>query len=190
MVRYDAPKDTPGAVELFTKARANDSTAVDQVREMIREQKWTDWIGDLGQQATRQLIHTAAGGDAVWATGITEKVTALMNELLGDNPTVLEELLVRRVVNGWVAVHALELELTIRPPLDQRSKEHLDRAMTRSQKRYCESIRELARVRRIQAPQLLTQLNVVADRAIVATGPLPTEGASKLLAESRGNGQE
>ena len=41
--------------------------------------------------------------------------------MLGPDPTPLDRLLVRRVVNGWVAVHVLELELAIHPPADPRA---------------------------------------------------------------------
>ena len=77
------------------------------------------------------------------------------------------ELLVRRVVNGWLAVHALELELTVRAPVDARDRAHLDVALSRAQKRYTEAIRELARVRRLQAPAILAQLNVAATQTVV-----------------------
>ena len=86
---------------------------------------------------------------------------------LGENPTVLEELLVRRVTNGWVTVHALELELTLRVPSDARDRAHLDAALTRAQKRYTEAIRELARVRKLQAPAIRAQLNVAATQTVV-----------------------
>src|SRR6185503_4300464 len=107
-----------------------------------------------------QLAWMACGGDRAWDAGITQKANALHNELLGEKPSVLERLLARRVVNGWLAVHALELELTLRPPPDARDRAHLDAALTRAQKRYTEAIRELARVRRLQAPTILAQLNV------------------------------
>jgi hypothetical protein len=65
---------------------------------------------------------------------------------------------VRRVVNGWLAVHLLELELTVRAPTDLKAREHLDRALTRAQKRFAEAVRELARVRALGAPALVTRL--------------------------------
>ena len=101
---------------MFAKARAGAAVAVERVRAMVRERDWVGWLGGLGRQATRQLVYKAAGGDAVWEFGITEKANAMHRELLGPNPSVLETLLARRVVNGWVAGHALELELTLRRP--------------------------------------------------------------------------
>jgi hypothetical protein len=91
----------------------------------------------------------------------------------------LEELLVRQVVNGWIATHALELELTIRPPLDPKSREYLDRALTRAQKRMTDAARELARVRRLALPVVLTQINV-ADKQLVGTPTAPPGLPPKL----------
>jgi hypothetical protein len=170
VVQYDAPANDAEAVSVFAQARAGDADARGRVGALIRDRKWVDWIGDLGRQATRQLVHRAAGGDAVWAAGITEKAGALLRELLGENPSVLEELLARRVVNSWVATHALELELTVRPPADAKDREYLDRALSRAQKRFAEAAGELARVRRLQAPRLVAQLNVAAQTIVNAGG--------------------
>jgi hypothetical protein len=170
LVKYDAPADDAAAVEVFAKARAGDPAAREKVRELIVSRDWVVWVGDLARQATCQLIDRAAGGDPVWAAGLNEKADALRKGLLGENPSVLEDLLARRVVNGWVTTHALELESAVRPPLDPKSRDHLDRALSRAQKRYAEAIRELARVRRLQAPRLLNQLNVVANQAVVNAG--------------------
>jgi hypothetical protein len=165
LVRYTAPDDDAVAVELFAKARAGDETARDQVHALIRDRNWVSWLGDLGRQATGQLICAAAGGDAVWEAGITEKANALRAQLLGPNPSVLEELLVRRVVNGWVAVHTLELELTIRRPANPRDREYLDRALTRAQKRFTEAAGALARVRRLAVVAVLAAIPVETPAA-------------------------
>ena len=170
VVNYTAPANDAEAVELFAKARAGDADARNRVAVLIRERKWVSWIGDLGRQATRQLIWHVSGGDPVWEAGIVEKANALRAELLGEKPTVLEELLVRRVVNGWIATHALELELTVRPPADAKTREHLDRALSRAQKRLTEATRELARVRRLQAPTIRAQLRLVGDFDEPASG--------------------
>ncbi len=168
LVRYTAPAGDAEAVAVFAKARDGDADARQRVAALVRERKWIDWLGDLGRQATHQLIYKAAGGDPVWEAGIVEKANALCAELLGAAPTVLEELLVRRVVNGWVTTHALELALTLRPPPDARGREHLDKALTRAQKRFAEAARELARVRKLQTPTVVAQLNIAAAQTVVA----------------------
>ena len=73
----------------------------------------------------------------------------------------------RRVLIGWIAIHALELELTVRPPTDARSRESLDKSLSRAQRRYLEAIRERARVRRLQAPRPVIRVKVVTSQAVV-----------------------
>ncbi len=167
LLAYDAPAGDAEAVALFAKARAGDADALAQVHALIRARQWVDWIGNLGRQATHQLITTAASGDPVWEAGMREKSNTLRDELLGPNPSALEELLVRRVVNGWLATHFLELELTLRPPTDRRDRAYLDSALSRAQKRFTDAARELARVRRLRAPAILAQLNLATTQTVV-----------------------
>ena len=66
----------------------------------------------------------------------------------------------------------MELELTVRPPVEARDRAHLDAALSRAQKRMAEAVGELARVRRLQAPKILAQVNVAAAQTVVnADGP-------------------
>lgn len=181
LVNYTAPTEDAEAVELFAKARAGDAGAQDRIHALIRERKWLDWLGDIGRQATRQLVWRASGGDPVWEAGIAQKANALRDQLLGENPTVLEVLLARRVVNGWLAIHTLELELTLRPPAEARDRAHLDRALSRAQKRMTEAVRELARVRRLQAPAILAQLNLAATQTVVNAAVVPPAAAPPAL---------
>lgn len=160
LVNYHAPKDDPEAVEVFAKARAGDAAAKARIGALIRERRWVDWIGDIARQGTRQLVWNASAGDPAWEAGMTEKVKALLAELLGESPSVLEELLARRVVNNWLTTHAVELEQTLRRPSDPKARDYLDRALTRAQKRLTDAVRELARVRRLEAPRLLAKLSV------------------------------
>lgn len=181
LVNYTAPAGDPEAVELFAKARAGDAGAQDRIHALIRERKWLDWLGDIGRQATRQLVWRASGGDPVWEAGMAQKANALRDQLLGENPSVLEVLLARRVVNGWLATHTLELEMTLRPPAEARDRAHLDRALSRAQKRMTEAVRELARVRRLQAPAILTQLNLAATQTVVNAAVVPPAAPAPAL---------
>ncbi|AMV23345.1 hypothetical protein VT84_02980 [Gemmata sp. SH-PL17] len=171
LIRFEAPENDAQALALFAKARAGDAEAKGKVGTLLRERRWVDSFGNLGRQATRQLIRKAAGGDPIWETAITEHISAMRTELLGTNPTALEELLVRRVLNGWITTHALELELAIRPPTSEKGFEYLDRALGHAQKRFTEAVRELARVRQLRAPAILAQLNVAAAQTVVNNVP-------------------
>jgi hypothetical protein len=170
LVNYEAPEDDAEAVAVYAKARAGDEEAVERVGELIRQRGWVDWVGDIGRLATRNLIAQATCDDEVWRAGIEEKVKVLNEELLGPNPSILERLLVRRIVNGWVTVHSLELELAVRPPVNVRNKAYLDTAVSRAQKRMTQAVGELARLRRLQAPLIVAHL----------TAPLPTPAPPAL----------
>ncbi|VTR92871.1 Uncharacterized protein OS=Singulisphaera acidiphila (strain ATCC BAA-1392 / DSM 18658 / VKM B-2454 / MOB10) GN=Sinac_7637 PE=4 SV=1 [Gemmata massiliana] len=174
LIRFEAPENDAEAIALFAKARAGGTEAKKRISALLRERRWVDSFGNLGRQATRQLIRRAASTDPIWEAAITEHVTAMRAELLGANPTAIEELLVRRVINGWITTHALELELTIRPPASEKGLEYLDRALGRAQKRLTGAVRELARVRQLRAPAILAQLNVAAAQTVVNQ----TSGAS------------
>lgn len=158
MLNFKASADDAEATDLFAKARGGDAEAAERVRGLIASRGWSGWLGDLGSQATRQLIRAVTGADPVWVAGVTAKAEELRRELLGPNPSAIDDLLARRVVNGWVAVHALELELAVRMPADRRARDYLDRALTRAQKRMTDAAREFARVRRLALPAVLTRV--------------------------------
>lgn len=126
------------------------------------------------------LCPPAAGNDPVWAAAITAQANSLRRKLLGDNPSVLEELLVRGVVNGWVAVHRFELELTHRPLRDVRVREDLEKSLGRAQKRMTLSVTALARVRRLQTPKVLAKLQVnLSSDQVLPPPSLETATASQ-----------
>lgn len=160
LLDYNAPAADAEAVEVFAKARAGDRAALARVQGIIVDRKWVSWVGDIGRQATAQLIDMAAAGDPVWKAGLTEKANEMRRDLLGPNPSALDELLVRRVVNGWLTTHTIELELAVRRPANLRVREQLDRELTRAQKRMTDAVRELARVRRLSLPDVLAQINI------------------------------
>ena len=160
LLNYSAPAGDTEAIEVFAKARAGDTEALARVQEIIVDRNWVSWVGDIARQATFQLIDKAAAGDPVWKAGLAEKANALRRELLGSNPSALDDLLVRRVVNGWLTTHTIEMEVAVRRPTTHREREQLDRELTRAQKRMTDAVRELARVRRLALPDVLAQVNI------------------------------
>ena len=102
--------------------------------------------------------------------------------MLGENPSILEQLLVRRVINDWIAVNALELELASKNPLDYSSRGDLDKAMTLAHKRYTQAINELMRVRRLQETRLLAQITSVTR--------VTTRNSANATAKEAGPGNE
>lgn len=160
MVTFQLPEAEADVAGVFEQARAGDRGAMNRVAGLLTQRELVNRLGDLAQVATRTLVGTACGNDPVWETALSLKVIALRAELEGANPTVLEQLLVRRVLNGWIAVHALELELAVRTPRDPRARESLEKSLGRAQKRMTSAVTELARVRRLQTPSVLAKLQV------------------------------
>lgn len=116
MVHFSAPVGEIEAIDLFAKARAGDAAAAEKVRDLIAAGGGTSESATSADRPPRQLIRTTSGADPVLIAGVTEKANAHRRELLGPNPSALDDLLACRVVNGWVALHALELELAFRTP--------------------------------------------------------------------------
>ena len=170
LVRYDAPSGDAEAVALFAAARAGDAAAVAKLPTLVRDRGWADWLGELGHQAAHQLIHRAAGGDPVFAAGLAAKAKDLYAELAGPAPTILERLLARRVVNGWLFVHTAELELAY--ARDATARRQLEGLLGRGERRMAAAVRELAVVRRLQAPVLMARLEPASPRpAALPAGP-------------------
>jgi len=186
LLNYDPPVGDAEAVELFAKARAGETGAATAVRSLIVQRGWVETIGNVGAEAARLLIADATAGDVVWKTAIDAKMLALSRELDGAGESLLEKLLIRRVLNGWLAVHLLEIRQTARPPAQIKEREYLDRAVSRAQKRFTEAITGLARVRRLKLPVVLAQVNITGKTTttnIVDLQRVPSEQTELADAE-------
>lgn len=162
LLNYHPPVGDAEAAELFAKARGGETGAAAAVRALIVQRGWVETIGNVGAQAARQFIADATAGDVVWKTAIEAKILEISRELGGAGDSMLEKLLIRRVLNGWLAVHLLEIRQTARPPAQIKEREYLDRAVSRAQKRYTEAITALARIRRLKLPVVLAQVNIMS----------------------------
>ena len=108
----------------------------------------------------------------MWAAGITEEGQRSPRRVARGQADGVEELLVRRVVNGWIATHGLELEPGGSTTGRSKVSRTTSTAAVPAQKRFAEAVRELARVRRLQAPKIIAQLNLAAAQTVVnANGP-------------------
>jgi hypothetical protein len=160
----------PEVQKVFARANRGNREALARVRGWVRDRRWAEWLGNLGADATRQLLALVSEGSPVWTVGLEEKADQLLAELEGEKPSVLEKLLARRVLNNWIAVHTLELERAVKNPKGDEL-ESLDRAIGRADRRFQQSVRELAQVRRLQAPRVL--LDSIRGDAIIPLIPGP-----------------
>jgi hypothetical protein len=184
------PGHTPGALELSGKTRerlaelralsekaeAGDREARKELRRLVRASS-AEVIGrasDIGRRAGQTLARTASGGDPLTEEALYAKLDAMRAEIAGEDPTPLEVLLTERVVSLWMLTTLLETLLAtqyrrsesdgakrLSPSYILQQSRILDGAT----RRYLAAIRELARVRKLEATappvQVNTQVNVL-----------------------------
>jgi hypothetical protein len=161
---------------LSKKAEAGDKEARKELRLMVRTSS-AEVIGrasDVGRRAGQTLARTASGGDPLIEEALYAKLDAMRAEIAGEDPTPLEVLLTERVVSLWMFTTLLELVLATqyRRSVDD-ARERLSssyilqqsRILESATRRYLAAIRELARVRKLEATappiHLNTQVNVL-----------------------------
>jgi hypothetical protein len=119
------------------------------------------------------LARSAAGGDPLVEEALYVKLERMRAEIAGENPTPLEALLTERVVSLWMLTALLEVLIAAQ----YRRGEVMEgkrasptyiiqqsRILEGASRRYLAAIRELARVRKLQANtppvQFNTQINL------------------------------
>jgi len=156
---------------LSDKAEAGDVEARKELRRLVRSSS-PEVIGraaDIGRRAARTLVRTAAGGDLLIEEALYAKLDVMRVEIAGEDPTPLEVLLTERVVLLWMLTALLEALLATQyrkkvgdtserlPPTYLLQQSRILEGATR---RYLAAIRELARVRKLQATAPPVRVNV------------------------------
>ena len=186
-MREAKPGHIPGALELSDetrdrlaelravseKAEAGDKDARRELRRLVRASS-PEVIGrasDIGRRAGRILAYTAAGGDPLTEEALYAKLDTMRMEIAGENPTPLESLLTERVVSLWMLTALLEVLVSaqyqkrLSDGAERSSPSYMiqqSRILESATRRYLAAIRELARVKKLQAPvQVNTQVNVL-----------------------------
>ena len=128
---------------------------------------------DIGRKSQHLLIESASGGDPLTELALSGRLDMMREEIAGENPTPLEVLLTERVVSCWLLVELFDAlmagQLSKDTPDEKRLTERLLRHYLRWQEsansRFLAAMRELARVRKLEATappvQVNTQVNVL-----------------------------
>jgi hypothetical protein len=161
---------------LSDKAEAGDREARKELRRLVRFSS-PEVIGraaDIGRKAARTMVQTAGGGDPLTEEALYAKLDAMRAEIAGENPTPLEVLLTERIVSLWMLTALLEVlvsaqyQKTLSDRTKRSSPSYLiqqSRILEGATRRYLAAIRELARVRKLQAGappvQVKTQVNIL-----------------------------
>jgi acyl carrier protein phosphodiesterase len=156
------------------EAEAGDRNARKRLRRLVRSSspqvmaEASDFVG----RAEWMLANTISAGEPLMREAIQERMRQMRSEIAGESPTPLEVMLTERVVAGWLLVEVLEglisaqyhrhTDKTARVPPGYIAQ--MSRILESATRRYLAAIRELARVRRVQAgmPVRVNTLNVLA----------------------------
>ena len=177
--RYRLPADVKERLdelrELSEKAEAGDVGAKKELKRAVRESSPAviARASDIGRKAQHALIGTAAGGDPLTEYALSGRLDMMREEIAGEDPTPLEVLLTERVVACWMLVELFEVLMAAQLALDGKHRvsmsllKHMTKWQESANGRYLSSIRELARVRKLQrntpSLQVNTQINVSSE---------------------------
>jgi hypothetical protein len=158
------------------KAEAGDKEARKELRRLVRDSspEVIGRVSDIGRRAGRMLARNASGGEPLTEEALYAKLAAMRMEIAGENPTPLEVLLTERVVSLWMLTALLEVLIasqyrrSVTDGNKRSSPSYIiqqSRILDCATKRYLAAIRELARVRKLQAGappvQVNTQVNIL-----------------------------
>jgi len=101
--------DQPALADAAARAMAGDEAAVAQVRALLPDPVQFRVFGDLARMARTRLLADLVGDNPLLAEAVPEKLEALRRELAGPGPNPVEALLVERILNNWLHLHALEV---------------------------------------------------------------------------------
>jgi hypothetical protein len=155
--------------ELSKKAEAGEKGARTQLRRAVARSspKVIAEASDIAQRVQAMLTKTISAGEPLMEEALEARLALMREEVAGENPTPLEVLLTERVVAGWLLVEVLEgliaAQFYKRAPKSSRVPPsytlQMSRILESATRRYLSAIRELARVRKLQAGAPPVQVN-------------------------------
>ncbi len=153
--------------ELSQKAQDGDKKAREQLRRAVRESSpaVVARCSDFARTYRRKLAKTSSGGDPLVEDAVMTRAEMMRLEIAGENPTALELLLADKIVSLYMLVELFEALTAAQ--LDPDSPHRVPISYTlqmlkwqeSANRRYLAAIRELARVRRLQAGESAARVN-------------------------------
>ena len=158
---------------LSERAEDGDKEARRELRRTIRASspEIVARASDVARRGQRVLAETIAGGEPLMEEALCAKLDLMRAEVAGENPTALEALLAERLVSSWLLVEVLEALMNAQlkrgkdtPRVPPSYLKFIITWLESAHRRHLSSIRELARVRKLQSHipgvQFNTQVNI------------------------------
>jgi hypothetical protein len=128
----------------------------------------------VARRAEWMLVKTISAGDTLMQEALQVRTEHMRAEIAGEKPTPLELLLTERVVAGWLLVEVLEALIAGQyrrgvegPRVGPDYIVQQSRILESATRRYLAAVRELARVRKLQAsrPASARDVNTLNKRS-------------------------
>jgi len=156
--------------ELSDRVANGDKKARGELRRVLRESgpEVVREASELSQIGQHGLIKTAARGDALAEEALVVRLDMMRSEIAGPDPSPLEVLLVEKIVSVWILTELLELLLSAQLTTELPKRQQMSHSFLKfylgwqeqAHRRLLSTIRELARVRRLQSGVPSSQTNV------------------------------
>jgi hypothetical protein len=134
--------------QVVEKAQKGDTSVLPQLRRLLDDNPalWRQ-AGDLGRHALEALVGQAAGESLVLRESLSRKVAELKADLAPAGR--LERLLVERIVACWIACNHADTAFGQAQDLTPPREAQLRRRQDSANRRFLESLKLLATVRRL-----------------------------------------
>jgi hypothetical protein len=170
------PDSNAKLLRLFERASTGDETPVPRIRELLKSPEPVGLLGgDLAEQVILAFTRQMAEKNVGFREATRCKLELLRAELLGDNPTPVERVLVERVLACWLQVQDAELRTAQEPNAYIKLADFHQRRMDATNRRFLVAVKTLALVRKLAVPVL--QVNIAKEQVNVATNAVVTTGA-------------
>jgi hypothetical protein len=162
------PTTTAELTSLLKRSAAGDQTIVPTIRRMVNDPHSLRILGgELAETAIKSFIRGMNEKDVAFFEAVQKKLALLRADLLGDNPTPAERLLVERVVACWLQVQDADIRGAqgFKGSTLKQAEFH-QRRMDAAHRRFLAAVKTLATVRKLALPVL--QVNIAEKQVNMA----------------------
>lgn len=150
MDHNNQPTELPTQEEfqsLVTQANDGDPAALRQLRQLLdNETHLASHFGNLFEHAKEALIGLIGESNVLLTESLRREAKSMERELAGDRPTLLETLVVRRIVLNWLQLQ--HVDATIPEPKGKSLAQK-----TAAERNWAQALRNLELVRTKLVPQ-------------------------------------
>ena len=169
------PSTPEGVRDFLKRAAKGDIATLPAIRKLLENPANIDAFGgNLARYAQGLLVGALSGEDLSVREAIHAKLAAMKKELLGENPTPVERLLVERVVACWLSVQDAEIRTASQREMTLKQGDFHQRRLDATHKRYLAALKALALVRKLAIPAL--QINLAKKQVNIAAPVTGTGG--------------